>query len=1082
MKRTKMIFIIFILLMVVGFTDIVKAEELTQNSINVEESTENTIHVEEEITENMTKTEEVIENSIDAKEMTESITKPTTNTITKTIETGYYTIFCGVGNNQVIDIASGSMDNGANVQTYESNHTNAQIFRLIKNTDGSYEIINKNSGKVLDVQNGNIYNGANVWQYTRNQTNAQKWILEDAGDGYYYIISKLNTKYCLDVTAGNHANGTNIQVYERNYTVSQKFKLEEILPMNSKKTIEDGTYKIVADLDETKVIDVVAGSTKENANIQLYTDNGTDAQKFEIQYGEDGYYTIVNKNSGKPMSTTANNIVAGGNVFQGNQVNSDAQKWIISKSTNGTYSIFSKQSELCLDVSGGNTANGTNICEYTPNGTVSQKFFLIPEENIESTQTLPDGEYNIKTALNESKVIDIENESKNALVHTQIYDANNALSQRFQFEYGEDGYYTITNKNSGKVLDIEYGNVQAGTYVWQYEKNNTNAQKWILKDLGNGYYNIISKLNGLYLTVENSNTFNGVKLEMANQNNQLNQKFKLAQYTYATPEKDVLEDGVYQIILKNGKVFDIDSGSYSNNGNLQIWDNQKIEQQKFVIKQIEHTGYYQIMNVNSAKMLDVSGGAQKISTNVAQYESNGTDSQKWIIKPCGDGYYTITSKCNNLVLDVQGGIANSRNGSNIQVYSSNGTDSQKFRFEKIPMINEGTYEIETILDSSKVLDVAGGGLNDRENVQLYTADNVNQQKFILEYDNGEYVIRAKHSNKVLTVDTNSNNVCQSTYQGLDNQKWTIEPAGNGYYYIVSKYQGLCLDVDRSGTANGTNVQAYAPNKSNAQKFRFFTGFRTFFEEGTYGTSGLKISGDGRGTNLKYYKFGKGTNVLFATFSIHGFEDSYNHDGSELTYIAEQFKNNLHNTTDANLINNWTIYILPNLNPDGQTHGWTNNGPGRNTLYSQAPGNKGIDMNRNWQTESSYTRYYDDRNYNGTAPYQAYEAKALREFLLTHKSAVGQNILVDLHGWLNETIGDEGLGRYYRNQYGLSTHIYSYGKGYLVNWARQSLGNGNRTARSVLVELPQVYSHQEVLNRDFAGKYINATLSMLRENG
>ena len=29
--------------------------------------------------------------------------------------------------------------------------------------------------------------------------------------------------------------------------------------------------------------------------------------------------------------------------------------------------------------------------------------------------------------------------------------------------------------------------------------------------------------------------------------------------------------------------------------------------------------------------------------------------------------------------------------------------------------------------------------------------------------------------------------------------------------------------------------------------------------------------------------------MFLTFSIHGFEDSYNNDGAELTYIAEKFK-------------------------------------------------------------------------------------------------------------------------------------------------------------------------------------------------
>ena len=998
------------------------------------------------------------------------------------VEEGFYNIYSCVGNDKVIDIDNASETNGANAQIYAYNATWAQNFKIIQDKNGYYEIINRNSGKLLDIKDGKIYNGANVWQYEKNNTDAQKWMIEENADGTYTISSKLNSKYCLDINQGENKSGANLQVYEKNEAFAQKFKLVKSPIKESKKTIENGTYKILSLLDETKVIDVKDGLTTQGANIQLYVDNNTDAQKFEIQYGEDGYYTIINKKSGKAMSTQDNNIKSGGNVFQGNQVSTDAQKWIIQKNSDNTYSIFSKQSELCLDIADAKNANGTNIWEYKYNGTNAQKFRLLPIETVSKEQVLDDGIYNIRTSLNTEKVIDIQNESKNREAIAQINDINNAISQRFEFKYNSDGCYTIKNKNSNKVLDIRNGNPEAGTYVWQYDENGTSAQRWILKDIGNGYYHIISKLNGLYLTVENSSTGNGTKLKMLNKNDKANQKFKLSEYIYATPEKNSIEDGIYQIVLKNNLVVDVENTTYANYGNIHIWENKREQQQKFMIKQINDTGYYEIINMNSGKALDVYNGDQKISTNVDQYERNNTDAQKWIIKNCGDGYYTIISKCNNLALDVQGGLSN-RNGTNIQVYFNNGTDAQKFKLQKIEAIKADTYEIETALNANKVLDIAWGATNDGANVQLYTADNVDQQKFIFEYNNGEYIIKAKHSGKVLTVDTNNNNVYQSTYKQLDNQKWIIEPAGNGYYHIISKYNGLYLDVDNASSNNGTNIKVYQQNNStNAQKFKFFKGFRTFFEEGTYGSSGFKVAGDWRGTDLKYYKFGKGNNVLFATFSIHGFEDSYYKDGSELTYIAEQFKSHLQNTTDGNIISNWTIYILPDLNPDGQIYGWTNNGPGRTTFYSAAPGNQGIDMNRNWQMGSSYARYYDTRNYNGTAAYQAYEVRALRDFLLSHKSVTGQTILVDLHGWLNETIGDDGLGRYYRNYYGMSTHISSYGNGYLVNWARQQLGNGNRTARSVLVELPQVYSHQNILDWNYAGKYINATLNMLRENG
>ena len=59
------------------------------------------------------------------------------------------------------------------------------------------------------------------------------------------------------------------------------------------------------------------------------------------------------------------------------------------------------------------------------------------------------------------------------------------------------------------------------------------------------------------------------------------------------------------------------------------------------------------------------------------------------------------------------------------------------------------------------------------------------------------------------------------------------------------------------------------------------------------------------------------------FSIHGFEDSYYRDGSELTYIADEFYSYMKQNMPIDLIDKWTIYILPASNPDGQHNGWTN---------------------------------------------------------------------------------------------------------------------------------------------------------------
>ena len=102
-----------------------------------------------------------------------------------------------------------------------------------------------------------------------------------------------------------------------------------------------------------------------------------------------------------------------------------------------------------------------------------------------------------------------------------------------------------------------------------------------------------------------------------------------------------------------------------------------------------------------------------------------------------------------------------------------------------------------------------------------------------------------------------------------------------------------------------------------------------FEQGIYGQSGLKVKGDSRGQDLKYYKFGNGKNVFYATFAVHGFEDLWNNDGKELTYIAERFKDYLIRIGKSDIFKDWTLYVFPQANPDGSNHGWTNDGPRKN---------------------------------------------------------------------------------------------------------------------------------------------------------
>ena len=249
------------------------------------------------------------------------------------------------------------------------------------------------------------------------------------------------------------------------------------------------------------------------------------------------------------------------------------------------------------------------------------------------------------------------------------------------------------------------------------------------------------------------------------------------------------------------------------------------------------------------------------------------------------------------------------------------------------------------------------------------------------------------------------------------------------------------------------------------------------QEGTYGKTGLNVADKG-GSELKYLKYGTGKNVFFATFAIHGYEDKWDKDGYELIEIANNFYNKLLEDKDYDLAKKWTIYIFPGVNQDGLQEGSTNNGPGRTTLYSQAPQNKG------WQIGSTYEKFTSDRNYNGDIGFQAYEAQALRDFMLKNKSKDGQTILVDLHGWTQQLIGDENICSYYEQQFPENNKrsVGRYGSGYMISWGRTYLGSQGRPAKTALIELPRdgVKNHQSVIDKDFSNSYIYATMKMLEK--
>ena len=681
------------------------------------------------------------------------------------------------------------------------------------------------------------------------------------------------------------------------------------------------------------------------------------------------------------------------------------------------------------------------------------------------------GIYKICVGASSNKSLEIAGSSKENNAKVGLWDYGNATAQKFNFEY-IDGYYKITARHTGKSLTVKDNELKENAEIVQSDYIGLDGQKWILRDSKkNGW--LISPLSAPNLSISiEGKIANGAKIILSNTQIEDNQMFYL--YNLNKEEK-VQENGIYKIAVgvDSNKTLEVAGSDKSNGAQVDIWSYGNVAAQKFYFEYKE--GYYKISAMHTGKSLTAKENNIKEGTEIVQSDYKGLDGQKWILRDSKKNGWIISPLSNpSLSLTVQGSISN---GDKMILSNTNDNDNQMYYLFNLN-ISERThdddiYKIAIGADSNKTIEVAGSSKENNAKVDIWDYGNVPAQKFKFEYQEGYYKIIATHTGKSLTVKDNNIKegieIVQRDYKGLDGQKWILrDTKKNGWVISLLNNPDLSISVDGK-IVNGSKIILSTTKDNDNQMLYIMPPLDKNIKEGLYGKSGLMYKGNG-GSYLKYYQIGTGKKHLFLNFSIHGFEDSYDKDGAELTYMANEFWKYLKDNMSEELIQEWTVYILPVSNPDGQYNGWTNQGPGRTTVYSWATENKGIDMNRCFPV--GWTKLNSSRNYTGEQPLQAYEAEALREFILTNVG--NENFVIDVHGWLNETIGNNELGSFYRDKFGISNHIGTYGKGYFIQWAR-SIPN----TKSMLLELPEVKSHNELMQKGYVNKFNTATMNLLK---
>ena len=557
-----------------------------------------------------------------------------------------------------------------NVIVLETNqYSQDQFWEFIPIGNGQYKIINKGTQKALDVSGASDKNGSNIQVYDDNGTDAQKWTLNLESDGSYTLQPACSESKVMDVEGGKiSTNGTNVQLYQQNNTTAQKFKISIGSPVNGSTDLGTNFYARLSSSGRSLAVDgsnVVINNTKISKN-QVW--------KFELNESA-GTYTITNCANGKVLDVTgaADQDQANIQTYPANKTN--AQKWYLLKRDDGSYTLRPACSgSRSVDIAGNSTVEGSNVQLYRMNNTSAQSFTIDKTNDEEQLPSENVGTGFVAKLVNSGngKVL-TENNTDNKVVQTT---SSNLKQQLWKFEYS-DGVYKITNLASGKVLDVSGAWDVNGRTIQTYTSNDTKAQRWTLEKNGSSYNLKPSCSTERVLDVPGASSAEGTAVQLYTSNGTKAQAFTIEKVTdsssYVSAEN--IGDNVTARITnaKSGKSLTINGSGITQNAKSGSSD------QGWVFTRNADMSYT-IANIgDKSKVLDVAGGVNS-QANVQAYASNGTKAQKWYVVKSGDHYALVPECATGYALDVEG--ASTEENAKLQIYSSNQTAAQQFDIQQ----------------------------------------------------------------------------------------------------------------------------------------------------------------------------------------------------------------------------------------------------------------------------------------------------------------------------------------------------------------------------------------------------------------
>ena len=338
---------------------------------------------------------------------------------------------------------------GTNVIIYEDTSERAQIWQFVRQSDGSYKIINMKDGKsVLHVDNASTASGTNVSvSVDISNSSAQRWYIYQNGDTFLLKPKCANLR-ALDVQNGGTANNTRLQTYTVDGTPAQDFVIT--------KTAEPTEPPAESDVSQGDGITTTTEGSTGKCGVTI-----SSAQKklvFDAVYYANNHPDLKNAFGSDATKLYAHFLNFG--ISEGRQAHPMFDvKYYLSQHSDLQEAFGTDYARALRHYINIGCNENRKTAEPTNLGDV---FYA---------KISPAAVANMNVTLAGGKAV--------------VSNPTSSLAQIWKFIRQDDGSYKIVNMKTGtKVLD---GNVNDSGYVGIADSDESKDQRWFIYDKGATY-------------------------------------------------------------------------------------------------------------------------------------------------------------------------------------------------------------------------------------------------------------------------------------------------------------------------------------------------------------------------------------------------------------------------------------------------------------------------------------------------------------------------------------------------------------------------------------------------------------------